>query len=139
MQHHPDLTGHRALRLVDEGVQGPLQRREPLAVVDQFAPALVDPALEPGQFALDGDVLQFHVRGDQGDRAGRLVDLPALDPDQPVLDHVQPADPLGAGALLSIWMACSMETFSPSMAIGTPASKVITTSSASRGVAGSAV
>ena len=36
-------------------------------------------------------------------------------------------------------MASSIDTFSPSMAIGTPASKVIITSSGSRGTAGSAV
>ena len=42
----------------------------------------------------EGDVLQLLVGGDQGDRAGSLVHLPALDPDQPVLDHVEPADAL---------------------------------------------
>ena len=81
----------------DEGVQRVLQRREPQAVVDQLAPALLDGALEAGQVALDGDVLQLLVRGDQRDRAGRLVDLAALDADQPVLDHVQPPDALRAG------------------------------------------
>ena len=39
----------------------------------------------------------------------------------------------------SSWMACSIDTFSPSIAIGTPASKVIVTSSGSRGTAGLAV
>ena len=34
---------------------------------------------------------------DQRDRAGGLVDLAALDADQPVLDHVEPADALRAG------------------------------------------
>ena len=139
MQGHPDLAGDRALGLVDERVERPLQRGEPLPVVDQLAPPLVDPALEPGQLPFDGHVLQLHVRGDQRDRAGRLVDLAALDADQPVLHHVQPADTLGAGPVVELWIACSIETFSPSMAIGTPASKVITTSSGSRGVAGSAV
>jgi hypothetical protein len=61
---------------------------------------------------------------------GRLVDLAALDADQPVLHHVQPPDALRAGPLVEVWMACSIDTFSPSMAIGTPDSKVITTSSA---------
>ena len=42
------------------------------------------------------------MRGDQRDRAGRLVDLAALDADQPVLDHVEPADALGAGAAVEL-------------------------------------
>ena len=75
-----------------------LERGEPEAVVDQLGPALADGPLEAGQVALDGDVLELLVRGDQRDRAGGLVDLAALDADQPVLDHVQPADALGAGA-----------------------------------------
>ena len=86
------------LRLVDEGVQRALERREPQAVVDQLGPALLDAALEAGEVALDGDVLELLVRGDQRDRAGGLVDLAALDADQPVLDHVEPADALRAGA-----------------------------------------
>ncbi len=98
MQRHPDLAGDVLLRLGDEGVQRPLERGEPQAVVDQLGPALADGPLEAGEVALDGDVLELLVRGDQRDRAGGLVDLAALDADQPVLDHVQPADALGAGA-----------------------------------------
>ena len=74
-----------------------LERREPQAVVDQLAPPLVDAALEPGHVPLDGHALQLLVRGDQRDRARRLVHLAALDADQPVLDHVEPADALRAG------------------------------------------
>ena len=84
--------------VLDERVQGALERREPLAVVDQLGPALLDGPLEPGLLALDGDVLQLLVRGDQRDRARGLVDLAGLDADEPVLDHVDPADALGAGA-----------------------------------------
>ena len=79
-----------------------LQRREPQAVVDQLAPALLDGALEPGQLALEGDVLELLVRGDQCDRAGRLVDLAALDADQAVLDDVDPPDALGAGTAVQL-------------------------------------
>ena len=75
-----------------------LQRRVPQAVVHQLAPALVGGPLEPAEFALQRDVLEFGVRGDQHHRARRLVDLAALDADQPVLDDVEPADALRAGA-----------------------------------------
>src|SRR5581483_8099255 len=102
VQGHPDVAGDVLVGLVDEAVQGPLERGEPLAVVDQFAPALLDLPLEAGEFALDGDVLQLLVRGDQRDGAGGLVDLAGLDADQPVLDHVDPADALGAGPLVEL-------------------------------------
>src|SRR5690606_37307025 len=78
------------------------QRREPHAVVDELAPALLDLALEPGLLALDGDVLQLLVRGDQGDGAGRLVDLAALDAHEAVLDDVDAADALRAGAAVHL-------------------------------------
>jgi len=86
------------LGVVDEGVEAAAQRGEPEAVVDELAPALLDLALEPDLLALEGDVLQLLVRGDQRDRPGRLVDLAALDPDQAVLDEVEPPDALPAGA-----------------------------------------
>ena len=113
-------------RLGDERVERPLQRREPQPVVDQLAPALLDAALEAGQVALDGDVLELLVRGDQRDRARRLVDLAALDADQPVLDQVEPADALRAGPRVQLLRsASSIVTGSPSIATGTPASNVI--------------
>ena len=113
-----------------------MQRGEPQAVVDQFAPALLDLPLEPGHVALDGDVLQLLVRGDQRDRAGRLVDLAALDADQPVLDHVQPADALGTGA--PVQLGDRLEHGDGLAVDGDrhALSKVMTTSSASRGSAG---
>src|SRR5919202_2993933 len=104
---HPDVARHVALGLADERVQRLLQRREPEPVVDQFAPALLDTALEPAELALDGDGLELLMGCDQRDRTGSLVHLTALDADEPVLDHVEPS--------------CS---------------KVTTTSSACRGVAG---
>ena len=124
----------------DERVEGPLQRGEPQAVVDQLAPPLVDAALEPRQVALDGHVLELLVGGDQRDRPRRLVDLAALDADEPVLDHVEPADALRAGAAVQLRDGLQhgdrLGRRSPS---GRPSTKVITTSSASRGTAGSAV
>ncbi len=40
--------------------------------------------------------------GDQGDRAGGLVDLAGLDADEAVLDHVEAAHALGAGPLVEL-------------------------------------
>src|SRR5690606_5456275 len=102
VQGHPDVAVDMPAGLVDEAVQGALERGEPLAVVDQFAPALLDLPLVAGQFALDGDVLQLLVGGDQGDGAGRLVHLAGLDADEAVLDHVDPADALGARPLVEL-------------------------------------
>ena len=82
----------------DERVERALQRREPEAVVDQLAPALLDPALVAAEFAFQRDVLEFLVGSDKHHRAGRLVDLTALDADEPVLDDVEAADTLRAGA-----------------------------------------
>jgi hypothetical protein len=53
--------------------------------------------LEPAQFALQRDVLELGVRGDEHHRAWGLIDLAALDADQPVLDHVEPAHALRTG------------------------------------------
>ena len=86
------------LGLRHERLQRALQRRVPQAVVDQLAPALIGHPLEPAQFALQRDVLELGVRGDQRHRARGLVDFPALDAHQPVLDHVEPADALLPGA-----------------------------------------
>src|SRR5664279_1210531 len=94
VQRQPHVAGDVLAGGVDEGVQRPTQRGEPQPVVRQLTPALLHAPLEPGQVALNGDVLQLLVRGDQGDRAGALVDLPALDADQPVLDHVEASRPL---------------------------------------------
>ena len=59
VQRHPDVAGDVRVRLVDEAVERSLQRREPQAVVDELAPALVDGPLEPRQVTLDRDVLQL--------------------------------------------------------------------------------
>ena len=49
VQRQPDLAGDMLAGLVDEAVEGALERREPQAVVDQLGPALLDAALEPGE------------------------------------------------------------------------------------------
>src|SRR5690554_6503977 len=88
VQHHAHLARHVALGVVDEDVEGLLERAEPHAVVDQLGPALLDAALEACLLALDRDVLQLLVRRDQGHGAGGLIDLAGLDADEPVLDDV---------------------------------------------------
>src|SRR5699024_6971190 len=97
-----DVAADVALGVLDEGIQGLLQRREPLAVVDQVRPAVADGALEAGLLALEGDALELLVRGDQRHRARGLVDLTGLDAHQTVLDDVDAADALGAGAAVEL-------------------------------------
>src|SRR5699024_5338375 len=91
VQRHPDVAVDVALGVLDEGVQGLLQRGEPLAVVDHLGPAVADGALEAGLLALEGDALELLVGGDQGHRTGGLVDLAGLDAHQAVLDDVDAA------------------------------------------------
>src|SRR5690625_1954988 len=102
VQQQADVTGDVALGVGDEGVERALERREPLAVVDQLGPALVHGLLEAGLLALDGDVLKLLVGGDERDRAGGLVHLAGLDAHEPVLDDVDPAHALGAGAAVEL-------------------------------------
>ncbi|COW61074.1 Uncharacterised protein [Mycobacterium tuberculosis] len=55
-----------------------------------------------GQVELQGDVFEFGVRGDQHHRAGRLVDLAALDAHQPILHDVEAPDTLRSGAAVEL-------------------------------------
>ena len=48
------------------------------------------------QVALEGQVLEVGVGQQQGQGAGTFVDLAALDAHPAVLDHVEPAEPVGA-------------------------------------------
>ena len=91
------LAGDVALRLGDERIEGGLERREPQAVVDQLGPARLEARLLVVQVALERQVLQVGVGDDQRQRGRALVDLPALDPDPAVLDHVEPAEAAAAG------------------------------------------
>src|SRR5437763_2017586 len=92
----PDLSGDPLLALADEGVQCPLQRREPQAVVDGLGPAWLEARLLVGQVALEGEILEIGVGHEQGQGSGALVDLAALDADPAVLDHVHPTPTVGA-------------------------------------------
>ena len=57
----PHLAGDEALALVDEGVEGLLQRREPQAVVDELGVAALEALLLAGEVALEGDRLEVVV------------------------------------------------------------------------------
>src|SRR5690606_18556675 len=102
VQRHADVAVDVALGVLNAGVQGLLQRGEPLAVVDHRGPAVGDLPLEAGLLALEGPALQLVVRGDQRHRARRLVHLAGLDAHQAVLDDVDPADALGPGAAVEL-------------------------------------
>ncbi len=97
VEDHADVAGNVLLRVFDEGVQGALERGEPLSVVDQLCPALANSCLEAGLFALDGDVLEVLVRGDQrhGTRGG-FIDFAGLDADEAIFNDVDAANALGA-------------------------------------------
>ena len=71
------------------------------------------------------------MRGDQRDRGRGLVHLTALDADQPVLDHVDAADAVRAGALIQATISWYGDIATPSSATGTPPANVMTTVSGS--------
>ena len=82
MQDHADFAGNVLLGVFDEGVQGLRCRGEPLRIVDEFGPALVDIALDAVLLAFEAAVLEFLVGGDQCDSTRSLVQLTGLDADQ---------------------------------------------------------
>ena len=65
-----------------------------MTVVDELRPPAVHPWLEMSQIALQRQILQSTVSHDQRQRSRDLVDLPALDTNTAVLDHVDPAEPV---------------------------------------------
>ena len=97
LEPQPDVAPHVALALVDEGVDGLLEGRVPHAVVDQLGPPGLQAGLLVGHVALEGEALQVGVGQEQGQGAGSLVDLAALDAHPAALDHVDPAEPVRAG------------------------------------------
>ena len=102
LEPQPDLAGDVALGGVDEGVEGLLQRRVPHAVVDEVGEAALEPLLLVEQVALEGERLEVLVGLDEGQRAGRLVGLAALDADPTVLDHVEAAPAVGADGVVQL-------------------------------------
>ena len=103
MQDHANLTGHVLLGVLDERVERLSRRGEPLRIVDQLAPALVDVALDAVLFAFEAAVLKLLMSGNQGHGTRGLVQLAGLDADQAVLDEVDAADALGSGAAVHLF------------------------------------
>ena len=103
VQDHANLTGHVLLGVLDEGVERLGCRGEPLRIVNQLAPALVDVALDAVLFAFEAAVFEFLVSGDQSHGTRSLVQLAGLDADQAVLDEVDAADALGSGAAVHLF------------------------------------
>ena len=87
VQRHADLAVDVLLRVFDEGVQRLGGGAEPLRIVDQLGPALVDITLDAVLFALQAAVLQLLVCGNQSHGARGLVQLAGLDADQTILGH----------------------------------------------------
>ena len=77
---------------VHERRHGGPERREPEAVVDELRVAAGELGLRVGEIALADELLDPGVGGHQHGGGRRLVHLAALDPDEPVLDHVYAAD-----------------------------------------------
>ena len=87
----------RLLRLIDECVKRLLERREPEAVVHKVC--ILGRKLDlhvPHRF-VQREPFEFRMRKMQNRRGGRFIDLARFDPDQPVLDQVDPADPVRSG------------------------------------------
>ena len=92
----PHLARHDRLRRRDERVERGLRGREPEAVVDERGIPVGELGLQVLQVALDRQRLERAVRRVQQRRGRGLVDLARLDAHEPVLDHVDPADAMGA-------------------------------------------
>jgi hypothetical protein len=92
----PHLSRHVVLRGVHVRVDRLPERAEPQAVVHELAPALLEAGLVVRDLALEGQILQRAVRRDEGERAGHLVQLSALDAHPAVLEHVDPPEPVPA-------------------------------------------
>src|ERR687896_1709745 len=91
-ERNANVTGYELLRGGEEGVVGGAKGVEPEPVVDELRPARLELALRDQLFLRQHELLQRPMCLDQRDRRGRLVQLPALDPDGAVLDHVDAAD-----------------------------------------------
>jgi len=96
MQVDPHPTGHELLGAQDVGVQVPAVAGEPFALIDQSCVFLRDRGFEARRLAVEHQLLECPMCRMQDDRCRRLVDLARLDPHEPILDHVDPADPVKA-------------------------------------------
>ena len=76
----------------DVPAQVAVERAEPQPVVGQLGQLVGDETVEPERVLGQGQPLERAVRRVEDRRRRRLVDLAALDPDEAVLDVVDPAD-----------------------------------------------
>src|SRR3954454_24585014 len=90
VESHPNLARHDALGRGDVGAQVARQGAEPEAVVDEPGQLVRDEPVEPERVARQRQSLEGAMRAVQDGRRRRLVDLAALDADQPILDVVDP-------------------------------------------------
>ena len=92
-----NIAGHALLHGGDKGVHRPARIREPEAVVHQVAVRGAEVTRNPIELARRHERLQVAVRRVEHDGGRRLMDLARLDAEQPILDHVDPADAVVAG------------------------------------------
>ena len=123
------LEAHRAgdapLHRAHERIDGLARLREPEAVVDEVGVGAGQLVLDALEIAGHDQLLELAVRGVQDDRRRRLVDLARLDADQPVLDHVDPADAVRAGNRLEAFDHFEERHLDAVDATGTPPSNSI--------------
>ena len=97
IEANPDLTRDHPLRARDIPAKVTVQGAEPQAVVGELGQLIRHAAVEAKGVLAERQGLQPAVRGLEDGGGRRLVDLAALDPDQAVLDVVDPPDPVGSG------------------------------------------
>ena len=95
-----DGAGHELLGVGHKGVECVFERAVPLAVVHGGGPILLELDLGLEQVALDADVLERLVGGDERQGAGNLVALAALKAHQAILDQIETAKAIVAGNLV---------------------------------------
>src|SRR5215207_4864928 len=102
VQLEPHRAGYGLLGLPNKSVEGAFEGREPEAVVGKFGVALLDGCLEAQDVLGKGHRLELPMGLDHSQGGGALVDLAALDADEPVFDHVYPPDPVRPGNLIEL-------------------------------------
>ena len=127
VEFEADGASDGLLSLCDEGIEGGFEGGEPQALVGEFGVALFDGRLEAEDVSGEGQGFEFAVGGDDCEGCGCFVDLAALYPDQPVLDHVDAADAVCAGDGASSEMRSTSGSSSPSRVVGSPSWKPIST------------
>ena len=135
----PDLAGDDALGGRHIGTQVAGQGAEPQAVVDEAGQLVRHEGIEPERVARQRQPLERPVGGVEDGRGRRLVDLAALDPDQPVLDVVDTPHAVRAAEGMQPVHERHGPSRSPSRATGMPPSKSMTISTGSGASPGATV